>query len=269
MSKALIPRTNLDAIEKLLADGDLAPMTKEQRLTYMKSMCKWLGISIFGQPFDFLHFNGKTKMYANANCASQLRAVYKISIKIVSKERVDGLYVVGVEAMSGKNSREDADVGAVNIKGLAGQDLANAMMKASTKAKRRATLSLCGLGSLDADTVKELAEIEKNQMAERAVEESEEKLDKTKTRPEFESERPAPSVEPATPQPGDYILRAMKGQKGNKLSDVSRSKLERFVKSCDAISERGEPLPPAVQDELIEIRAYLTNINEGMTNEST
>ena len=39
--------------------------------------------------------------------------------------------------------------GAVNINGLKGEALANAMMKAETKAKRRATLSLCGLGLMD------------------------------------------------------------------------------------------------------------------------
>jgi hypothetical protein len=37
----------------------------------------------------------------------------------------------------------------VNIKGLYGDALANAMMKSSTKAKRRLTLSLCSVGLLD------------------------------------------------------------------------------------------------------------------------
>src|SRR4029077_13307885 len=43
---------------------------------------------------------------------------------------------------------EDA-TGAVSIKGLGGQLLANAYMKAETKAKRRGTLSICGLGWMD------------------------------------------------------------------------------------------------------------------------
>jgi hypothetical protein len=45
--------------------------------------------------------------------------------------------------------RLDHDFGVVNIAGLKGADLANAMMKALTKAKRRATLSIAGLGWLD------------------------------------------------------------------------------------------------------------------------
>jgi len=40
-------------------------------------------------------------------------------------------------------------IGAVNITGLKGDNLANAMMKSETKAKRRATLDLLGLGILD------------------------------------------------------------------------------------------------------------------------
>ena len=37
----------------------------------------------------------------------------------------------------------------MSIKGLVGEELANAYMKAETKAKRRVTLSICGLGWLD------------------------------------------------------------------------------------------------------------------------
>jgi len=37
----------------------------------------------------------------------------------------------------------------VSIKGLTGDSLCNAMMKSVTKAKRRVTLSICGLGLLD------------------------------------------------------------------------------------------------------------------------
>jgi hypothetical protein len=48
-----------------------------------------------------------------------------------------------------KHGRTDIARGAVNISGLKGEMLANAMMKAETKAKRRATLSICGLGLLD------------------------------------------------------------------------------------------------------------------------
>jgi hypothetical protein len=43
----------------------------------------------------------------------------------------------------------DEAVGAINVKGKGGDDLANALMKAETKAKRRVTLSIAGLGMTD------------------------------------------------------------------------------------------------------------------------
>jgi hypothetical protein len=42
------------------------------------------------------------------------------------------------------------------VKGLSGEALANALMKAETKAKRRATLSICGLGMLDETEVEDV-----------------------------------------------------------------------------------------------------------------
>ena len=45
-----------------------------------------------------------------------------------------------------KTGRIDAALGSVSIVGLRGEALSNAKMKAETKAKRRATLSICGLG---------------------------------------------------------------------------------------------------------------------------
>ena len=44
----------------------------------------------------------------------------------------------------------------VPIEGLRGEALSNAMMKATTKAKRRVTLSLCGLGMLDETEVESI-----------------------------------------------------------------------------------------------------------------
>jgi hypothetical protein len=60
---------------------------------------------------------------------------------------VEDCYVVTARATT--PIRQDESIGAVNIAGLKGDVRANAMMKAETKAKRRVTLSICGLGMLD------------------------------------------------------------------------------------------------------------------------
>jgi hypothetical protein len=71
-----------------------------------------------------------------------------VSITATSREVIDGVLVVTAKAANG-DGRTDEEIGAVPIAGLKGGDLANALMKAQTKAKRRVTLSLCGLGWLD------------------------------------------------------------------------------------------------------------------------
>ena len=61
------------------------------------------------------------------------------------------------------------DIGAVNIAGLKGEAYANAIMKAETKAKRRATLDLLGLGVLDeseADSIPNATTVAINAMVE-------------------------------------------------------------------------------------------------------
>jgi len=66
---------------------------------------------------------------------------------ITDRSTVEGVYVVTARVEGDGRSTED--VGCVSIGGLKGDALANALMKATTKAKRRAVLSHCGLGMLD------------------------------------------------------------------------------------------------------------------------
>jgi hypothetical protein len=61
---------------------------------------------------------------------------------------MNDLYVVTARAKD-RHGREDECTGAVPLGHLKGDDLANALMRAETKAKRRVTLSIAGLGWLD------------------------------------------------------------------------------------------------------------------------
>ena len=53
------------------------------------------------------------------------------------------------ELVARRSVMEDESTGAVTVGDLKGDALANALMKAETKAKRRVTLSIAGLGWLD------------------------------------------------------------------------------------------------------------------------
>ena len=87
-------------------------------------------------------------LYARKDAAEQLRNVRGISLTILSREIIEDVYVVTTRALT-KDGRTDDATGAVAIAGLKGEARANAMMKAETKAKRRVTLSICGLGLMD------------------------------------------------------------------------------------------------------------------------
>lgn len=146
-STAIAMRSEFD-ISRLVVDGDLSRLTPDQKSQYYILRCKEHGLNPSNQPFNYIQLNGKLVLYANKGCGEQLRSIQKVSIKIVKADKIDDLFVVIVEAKNGQG-REDSATGAVPILGLKGEALANAMMKAETKAKRRVTLSICGLNMLD------------------------------------------------------------------------------------------------------------------------
>lgn len=135
-------------LETVLITGDLAKLTPDQRVFYYREVCQSVGLNPLTRPFDYLHLNGKLVLYANKSCTDQLRGVRRIEVSKLERERADDLAIV-VAYVRDHTGRQDSAMGAVSIAGLKGEALANALMKAETKAKRRATLSISGLGLLD------------------------------------------------------------------------------------------------------------------------
>jgi hypothetical protein len=150
---AVVPTTPTPAVppevlEQVLIGGDLSGLTEAQRLAYYRAVCQSLRLNPLTKPFEYLTLNGKLRLYALRDCADQLRRLHGISIAIANRERLQDLYVVTARAKD-RTGREDESTGAVALGTLKGDALANALMKAETKAKRRVTLSLAGLGWLD------------------------------------------------------------------------------------------------------------------------
>lgn len=136
-----------EVMEKVLLTGDLAALSASQRLGYYESVCRALKLNPLTKPFEYIVLNGKLTLYARKDCTEQLRRTYGISLKIVTRGLVDGVFTVVARAEM-PNGRQDESVGAVFLP-PAGEAKSNAMMKAETKAKRRVTLSICGLGMFD------------------------------------------------------------------------------------------------------------------------
>jgi len=142
------PTPSVSVLERVLVSGDLAGLNESQRIEYYKAVCESLGLNPLTRPFEYLRLNGRLVLYATRAAADQLRAIHGISILDVRIEQKDDLVIVTVRGRT-RDGREDVEVGAVSVAGLRGDALANAQMKALTKAKRRLTLSLAGLGWLD------------------------------------------------------------------------------------------------------------------------
>ncbi len=151
-----IQATNaMHALEKVLITGDLTALSPQDRVMYYNKVCESIGLNPFTKPFDYITFQGKTILYANKSCTEQLRNINGISVKGITNQLMDGIYIVTANA-SDKNGKEDVSTGAVSVAGLKGDALANAFMKAETKAKRRVTLSISGLAFLDESEIETL-----------------------------------------------------------------------------------------------------------------
>lgn len=156
----------MPAIEKALIGGDLAALNPDQRIAFYHSVCNSLALNALTKPFIYVTLNGKLQLYATKDCAEQLRRRDCVSTAILSEgiDETRTIYKVKVKAMM-PNGRTDEGSAAISIiypdeykdrdgwkkhphagKMILGEELAGIVMKTETKAKRRATMSICGLG---------------------------------------------------------------------------------------------------------------------------
>lgn len=149
-AELIAPVQTVDAalMERALIAGDLKDLKPAERLQYYRATCQSLGLNPLTKPFEYINLNGKLTLYAKRDCTDQLSAIHKVTRRIIDRQIVEGVYVVTCQA-SMPNGRIEESIGAVPFVNLNPADRANALMKCETKAKRRATLSLCGLGFVD------------------------------------------------------------------------------------------------------------------------
>lgn len=144
-------------MEQVIATGNLAALTAPQRVEYYNALCKSLRLNPLTKPFEYITLNGKLTLYARKDATDQIRRTLDVSITHLDKQFEEGLYIVTAHAQI-PGGRVDTSTGAVSIDSLKGEARANAIMKAETKAKRRVTLSICGLGFLDESEVDSIAD---------------------------------------------------------------------------------------------------------------
>ena len=164
-----------EEVEQSLIEGNLANLTPEKRVMLYMATCKSLRLNPLTKPFCFIlvsdweNSTEKLILYAAKNCTDQLRAIYGITTVPGSLKqwREEGMLKASI-SMRMKTGRTDSDIAVIPMERysrkhnrsytLSGAQLANAEMHVVTKAKRRTTLSLCGLGGIvdesELDTMK-------------------------------------------------------------------------------------------------------------------
>lgn len=146
---------DLGSLERILLQGDLAGLNADDRIDYYRKVCATVGLNPLTKPFEYLVLDGKLVLYATRNCSDQLCFIHRLSVAIVSCNEENELMIVRAR-VTAPDGRSNEAMGVVDLKGMSGKFRANAMMRAETKAKRRAIMSMCGLSFIDETEVEDV-----------------------------------------------------------------------------------------------------------------
>lgn len=251
---ALLP----EDIERVIIGGDLARLDPTQRLQYYRAVCDSVGLNPLTRPFEYMTLNGKTVLYAGRSCTDQLRMKHKISVTFVERKEVDGIYTVVARATT-PDGRVDESTGVVSLGSLKGDALANAYMRAETKAKRRVTLSICGL------SVPDETEVDSIPGAKRVSEAELEKLSTIETKissnPDLAGDKgPAgPETQPVGPS---YKIPFGKFA-GKTFSELNPQDLSQYAQALiEDFAQKKKPISGRVAEFLERAEAYLVEVDK-------
>lgn len=172
----LQPVPDRETLETRVAlNSNLWGMPDDQVWLYYRWMAERLGLDPMSHPFDVITDQKQQtkKLYANSSCTSQLGEKHRISYGEMKIDANEALIKLGYKvahvsvratAPNGRFLVAEAFVDLIGYEGrpLAGNNLVNALKKAGTQCRRRATLQLLGLAvpSEEIPTIK-LGDIEK------------------------------------------------------------------------------------------------------------
>ena len=132
------------------AGGDTRKLSAAHREGVLTGLCRALSLNPLTSPIIYLVLNGKEVLYVTRQATDQIAARLRLNRRTVSGPEVRDFggtkmifCQVEVTAPDGRSEMATAT--------LPPGDLVNALMKCETKAKRRATLSIAGLGLLCED----------------------------------------------------------------------------------------------------------------------
>jgi hypothetical protein len=143
------------AIESYVTKGDISALNADERVWLYTRLCERYGFDPLLRPFDVLELKGKVVLYANKGATDAVALRFNVHRAVTVKPHViavGDMRVVVCEASATYQGRTETATATLPL-----VDPVNVLMKCETKAKRRATLAVIGLGILDeseVDTIK-------------------------------------------------------------------------------------------------------------------
>lgn len=171
MNQGLMKQEEKTALTARIAlSGDLYGLKEGDIWEYYQTYCNYLGLDPVTRPFDILAQKIKDKdeqgreiwrerktLYPNSSCSAQLASKHKISYGRPVYEYNEALKIVFCfVTLRFPNGREFTGESAVDKSGKSGSALENALKKAATQARRRATLQSCGIALPDESEVEDI-----------------------------------------------------------------------------------------------------------------
>ena len=171
MNQGLVKQEEKAALTARIAlSGDLYGLKEDDIWEYYQTYCNYLGLDPVTRPFDILAQKVKDKddqgreiwrerktLYPNSSCSAQLASKHKISYGRPVYEYNEALKIVFCfVTLRFPNGREFTGESAVDKSGKSGLSLENALKKAATQARRRATLQSCGIALPDESEVEDI-----------------------------------------------------------------------------------------------------------------
>lgn len=150
----LAPTAAARLVESIVAHGDISGLGPAERAQYYIAQCARLGLDAHTQPFAFLKFQGKEVLYPTRGATDQLARIHAVSREIIDGPKLmdlGGIKCLFAVCRATYKGRTETAVAT-----LPASDPIMGLMKVETKAKRRATLSILGLGMLDEMEVESL-----------------------------------------------------------------------------------------------------------------
>lgn len=243
--------TKMLAVESALLKNDISKLTPAEKQQYYNAICESVGLNPLTKPFAFLNLQGREVFYATKDCSEQLRKIHGVSTQIISQGVVDGLFEVHIKAID-KTGRTDEDFASIPLANAKGNDLANIKMKCVTKAKRRVTLSICGLGVLDESELDTISSAHISPASNPQIKTVKELFAKDESKPAT----PTTIVEEKpTDDLGQFVCRIGKKYAGQKLEDIDQFDLDNYVRWI--VKDGFDNLKPDFKEFVVAAEDYL------------